>query len=162
MENPSFVTTYTNPLTRRDDVVVQPNSGVGDDPVGVAAHLQRQHRSFDPVPAKRVGPGRPSPHACFRQLADGLGAEPPHQIRPVAYVLVGRLQIREPKELQIDLSSLPSCQVNPVGTVVLFLGDLHRPSAWRDWGIEEPQLERREAEFQPTSPIGHLAHGHRR
>jgi hypothetical protein len=80
----------------------------------------------------------------------------------VACVLVGRLQIREPKELQIDLSSLPSGQVNPVGTVVLFLGDVHRPSAWRDWGIEEPQLERRAAEFQPTSPIGHLAHGHRR
>jgi hypothetical protein len=121
-----------------------------------------QHRSFDPVPAKPVGPGRPSPQACLRQLADGLGAEPPHQIRPVACVLVGRLQIREPDELQIDLSSLSSDRVNPVGAVVLFLGDLHRPSAWRDWGIEKPQLERRAAEFQPTSPIGHLAHAHRR
>jgi hypothetical protein len=75
---------------------------------------------------------------------------------------LGQLQIREPEELEIDLSALSSGQVNPVGAVVLFLGDLHRPSAQCNRGIEKPELERRAAEFQPPSPIGHLVHADRR
>jgi hypothetical protein len=102
----------------RDDFVVQPSSGVGDDPVRVLAYLEGQHRSFYPVPAKRVGPGRPSPQVRLRQLADGLGAEPPREVLPVACVLLGRLQIREPEELEIDLSAPPSGQVNAVGVFV--------------------------------------------
>jgi hypothetical protein len=68
------------------------------------------------------------------------------------------LQIREPDELEIELSALASGQVDAVGAVVLLLGDLHRPSVRRDFGIAKPELECRAAEFQPTSPIRRLVH----
>src|SRR5262245_14482990 len=89
---------------RRDDVVVQRDPRIEDDPVEVAVDLQRPRLSPHLVRAECVRPCKSPVEAHLGQLAHRARSESPLEVLAVLRVLLGGRQPRHPEELEIDLA----------------------------------------------------------